>query len=55
MTSPGRWWLYWVAFGFAVAITFRAVHLFGVHHLLGPEWERRQVERRLVRSRGAAS
>jgi fatty acid desaturase len=51
LTSPGRWWFYWVAFGFAVAIGFSAIELFGLRRLLGPDWERRQIRKRLAQMR----
>lgn len=51
LTSPGRWWFYWVAFGFAVAIGFAAIDLFGMRRLFGAEWQRRQVEKRLAQMR----
>lgn len=47
VTTPGRLWFLWVVFGFAVAIAFSALDVFGRQVWLGPDWERRQVERRL--------
>jgi fatty acid desaturase len=47
VTSPGRWWFLWVVFGFGVAIAFAAFDLWVRRRWLGPDWERRQVERRL--------
>lgn len=47
VTTPGRLWFLWVVFGFAVAIAFSALDVFGRRLWLGPDWERRQIERRL--------
>jgi len=45
VTAPDRLWFLWVVFGFAVAIAFSALDVFGRHLWLGPAWERRQIER----------
>jgi hypothetical protein len=47
LTTPDRLWFLWVVFGFAVAIAFSALNLFGRNLWLGSEWERRQIDRRL--------
>lgn len=47
LTSPQRLWFLWVVFGFAVAIGFSALEVFGRNLWLGPDWEQRQIDRRL--------
>lgn len=47
LTAPERFWFLWVVFGFAVAIAFSALDVFGRNLWLGPDWERRQIDRRL--------
>jgi fatty acid desaturase len=47
VASPGHWWFLWVVFGFGVAIAFSAFDLFARWRWLGPDWERRQLEKRL--------
>lgn len=47
VTTPGRLWFPWVAFGFAVAIAISALDAFGRDLWLGADWERRQIDRRL--------
>jgi len=43
MTSPHRWWFFWVA----LAIATSAIGLSVVHRLFGPARERCQIERQL--------
>lgn len=47
--SPGRWWVLWVMGGWGIGLLLHAFRVFGPDWMLGPEWERRQVERRLGR------
>ncbi|MDO4706438.1 MAG: helix-turn-helix domain-containing protein [Comamonadaceae bacterium] len=47
MTSPGLWWAQWPALGWGLALLLRGVRL--SDWPLGPDWERRQVEKRLGR------
>lgn len=49
MTSPGYLWFFWPALGWGVGVAMQAVRVFGVQGLLGKDWERRQVEKRLKR------
>lgn len=51
VTTPGRWWVLWVVFGFAVALVFSALDVFGRRLWLGADWERRQIDRQLARQR----
>lgn len=47
LTNPAYLWVGWVALGWGAGLCLRAVKVFDP--LLGPHWERRQVEKRLGR------
>ena len=47
--SPHRIWAVWVMLGWGLGVLMHASSVFGRSWLLGPEWERRQVEKRLGR------
>ena len=49
VVSPHRMWVYWVIGGWGFAIVIRAIRVFQPYLIFGPQWERRQVERRLGR------
>lgn len=48
-TSPGYWWVFWPAFGWGVGLALHALNVFEVFNFFGPDWERKQVEKRLGR------
>ena len=48
--TPHRLWAVWVIAGWGLGILFHASRVFRPDWLLGPQWERRQVEKRLGRS-----
>ena len=47
LTSPSNLWVKWPAFGWGIGIAIHAVNTFGLFDLLGPEWEKREIEKRL--------
>lgn len=47
--TPGYWWVLWVAGGWGIGILFHAFRVLRPLRFLGPEWERRQVEKHLGR------
>jgi len=49
IVAPQRMWVYWVMAGWGLGLLFHAAHVFQPHRFLGPQWERRQVEKRLGR------
>jgi transcriptional regulator with XRE-family HTH domain len=49
IVSPHRLWVFWVMGGWGLGIALHAFRVFRPDWLLGPQWERRQVERRLGR------
>jgi len=51
LSSPHYLWFLWVAFGFAVAIAFSALELFGRGLWFGPDWEQRKLREYLDRER----
>jgi len=48
--SPNRMWVFWVIGGWGLGLLMHATRVFGPDWLLGPRWERQQVEKRLGRS-----
>jgi len=47
--SPQRMWVYWVIGGWGLGLVLHACTVLKPQHLLGPQWERAQVEKRLGR------
>ena len=50
IVTPHRIWALWVMFGWGLGLLLHASLVFRPDWLLGPRWERRQVEKRLGRS-----
>ncbi|PSV27169.1 2TM domain-containing protein [Photobacterium sp. GB-56] len=48
-TSPSYWWAVWPALGWGIGIVSHALSAFEVLNIFGPEWEKKQVEKRLGR------
>ncbi|WP_305819158.1 2TM domain-containing protein [Photobacterium leiognathi] len=48
-TSPDYWWAVWPALGWGIGIVSHALSAFEILNIFGPEWERKQVEKRLGR------
>ncbi|WP_419240598.1 2TM domain-containing protein [Photobacterium leiognathi] len=48
-TGPDYWWAVWPALGWGIGIVSHALSAFEVVNVFGPEWERKQVEKRLGR------
>ena len=49
LTSPDYWWVIWPALGWGLSIALRGVTLFTPWRILGDDWERREVEKRIGR------
>ncbi len=47
--TPQRLWFHWVVLGWGIGLLAHAFRVYRPGWLLGPEWEKRQVERRLGR------
>ncbi|AUH49599.1 XRE family transcriptional regulator [Chromobacterium sp. ATCC 53434] len=48
-TSPHHLWVMWPALGWGMGLLAHAIGTFELLPILGPDWERRQVEKRLGR------
>ena len=49
LTNPGYLWVWWVALGWGIGIVSHGLNVFEVFNLFGPEWEKKQVEKKLGR------
>ncbi len=49
LVMPDTIWVIWVALAWGISLVFHGFDVFGRGALLGDEWERREVERRLAR------
>lgn len=49
LATPQRMWALWVMAGWGLGVVLHAFRVFRPERILGPEWERRQVEKRLGR------
>lgn len=47
--NPRYLWVGWVALGWGIGVLTHALGTFEIFPFLGPEWERREIERRLGR------
>ena len=50
-TSPGYLWFLWAAFGWGVGLAVHGLSVFEIINLFGGGWEKRQVAKRLARTR----
>ena len=50
-TNPDYLWFLWAAFGWGIGVAVHGLSVFEIVNLFGDEWERRQVAKRLARSR----
>ena len=49
LTGPEYIWAKWPAMGWGIGVLMQALGTFGRFRLFGPDWEKRQVEKRLGR------
>lgn len=47
--TPGYYWVLWCAGGWGIGLTIHAIQVFEVFSLFSPEWEKKQIEKRLGR------
>ncbi|MCG8637502.1 MAG: 2TM domain-containing protein [Desulfobacterales bacterium] len=45
--SPNHYWVIWPALGWGIGVLFHGLNVFEVFNFFGPEWEKRQIEKRL--------
>lgn len=48
-TTPDYWWVLWIFSGWTIGVILHAIWVFDFLSLFGPDWEKRQVEKRLGR------
>lgn len=48
-SSPGYFWVIWPAMGWGIGIISHGMRAFEVFSLFSPEWEKKQIEKRLGR------
>lgn len=49
IVTPGYLWVLWVAFGWSIGVISHALSVFEITNVFGPDWERRQIQKRLNR------
>ena len=49
LDSPAEFWVHLPAMGWGIGILFHGLCVFEVFSLLGPDWEKKQIEKRLGR------
>jgi len=49
IVSPDYLWFYWPALGWGIGIISHGLSVFEVMNLFSPEWEKKQIEKRLGR------
>jgi len=49
LTNPGYIWAWWSALGWGIGVVSHALSVFEVFNFFGPDWEKKQVEKRLGR------
>ncbi len=51
VTSPGKLWFYWPAMGWGIGLFMHGMSVFEIMSFFGPKWEKKQVEKRMRKSR----
>lgn len=47
--STNHFWAMWPALGWGIGVVFHGLNVYEVFNLFGPDWEKRQIEKRLKR------
>ncbi|MCD4722618.1 MAG: 2TM domain-containing protein [Desulfobacula sp.] len=50
ITSSDYLWAIWPALGWGIGVSIHGINVFEVFNLFGPDWEKRQIEKRLKRN-----
>lgn len=45
--SPDYYWVIWPALGWGIGVLFHGLNVFEVFNFFSPDWEKRQIEKRL--------
>jgi len=48
-TSPGTFWAVWPMLGWGIGVLVHGVNVFEMTSFFGPDWEKKQIEKRLDR------
>lgn len=48
---PGYFFVVWAALGWGIGVVVHGISVFEVFNFFGPEWEQRQIEKRLRKNR----
>lgn len=49
VTDPSYIWAWWVALGWGIGVASHALSVFEIFSFFGPNWEKRQIEKKLGR------
>ena len=49
LTSPHYWWVIWPALGWGIGLAIHGLNVFEMFDVFGPDWEKKQIEKRLGR------
>jgi hypothetical protein len=47
LTTPEHFWVIWPAFGWGIGLISHALAVFEIFNFFGPDWEKKQIEKRL--------
>lgn len=50
ITYPGYLWVMWPAMGWGIGLVIHGVLTYGLFSVFGPDWEKKQIEKRLGRT-----
>lgn len=51
VTSPGKFWFYWPALGWGIGLFMHGMSVFEIMSFFGAGWEKKQIEKRMKKSR----
>lgn len=51
VTMPGYYWFLWAALGWGIGLASHAINTFELLPFFGPDWEKRQIEKRVQKLR----
>jgi len=49
LRSPNYLWVIWPALGWGIGVLFHGLNVFEIFNFFGPDWEKRQIEKRLTK------
>ncbi len=51
VTSPDKFWFYWPALGWGIGLFLHGISVFEIMSFFGAGWEKKQIEKRMKKSR----